>query len=71
MEFFIEFIKFDFPENIDPIGDEAAEIFAECLGETYDADNEEELKKQIEEEFGYKVLEVQYNWEREVYEDED
>ena len=71
MDFFIEFVKFDFPENIDPIGDEAAEIFGECLGETYEAEDEEDLKRQIGEEFGYKVLEVQYNWERETYEEED
>ena len=71
MDFYIEFIRFDFPENIDPNGYEASQIFGECLGETWTAENEEELKKQIEEELGYKVLEVEYNWEKEVYEDED
>ena len=71
MDFFIEFVTFDFPENIDPTGDEAAEIFAECLGETFEAKDEEDLKKQLEEISGYKVLVVEYNWERETYEDEE
>ena len=74
MLFRIQFVKFDFPEGYDEMCDEAGEIFSDCLGETFEADDEEDLKRIFAEMHGHKVLYFEFSdeldsWDRESDDD--
>lgn len=65
MEFFIRFIKYDIPEkSLESLAQDQVmrdKLFGNYLGETYDAENQEQLIELIQKETGHKILTIEFD----------